>query len=75
MNIFYKNQTRTYFEELKVGDVFQIADFEVYMKVEESKECKNSGFTFNAINLQDGTWAYFVSMVDVKKLDVELVIK
>lgn len=44
-----ENESKTYFEDLKVGDVFRVADVGTYIKIQLAPN--HSGSTYNALDL------------------------
>ena len=64
---------RANFEDMKEGDVF-CWDKGCYMKIEDVIE-EILAMKSNAINLYDGTLAYFSDNTNVTRVNCELVIK
>ena len=65
--------SRANFEDIKEGDVF-CWDEGCYMKIEDVIE-DILEMKSNAINLYDGTLAYFLDNTNVTRVNCELVIK
>ena len=68
MKITIQNDKKLQFEDIKAGEVFEY-DTTIYLKTEKSSN------DANAVELETGIWTQFFPDDEVKKLDVELIIK
>lgn len=77
MNIVRKNLNNAYFSELKITDVFELGGC-LWMKTKlyqaDVSQAMHS-LQFNAVNLEDGSYAFFADRNYVKLKTAELTVE